>query len=436
MRGSLTCLLIVSVLSLWPVTTYSQQKVGPPEPPPGRVVRAVEPGARLGELSARETAARPRKAARQIGVSRPVDSGQINWSAVQLPGARRIWRAVIESPGALQVRVHISGFSAGSGRLWVYGGGDEFLGPYSEKGPLDSGEFWSGTVKGPRAVLEYEGAAKPLFRLDALSHAWVNVTGPSGAGPASCELDAACYSPYLQYIPGTFLYLFVADSGGLYQCSAAMVHTKAHTGEPYWLTANHCISTESEAQSVEAHFADYAPACNYPVPPQGYGVARYPHFLVGAPESGGDYSLLRFPEDTGTAYFDLATTEPAVGESLTGIHYPRGSFAHIAFGVRDPDQDVNVQGTTAPAAEYYQVEMRQGILEPGSSGSPLLNAKGEIVGVASAAPSAPTPEAMCSIRPFVAVYGRVSQGMSLLAPYLVGDAAPQFTVTRRVSIFN
>jgi hypothetical protein len=129
--------------------------------------------------------------------------------------------------------------------------------------------------------------------------------------------------------------------------------------------------------------------------------------------------------------------DPGVGSFLTGIHHPEGSWKRISFGDRIGDATVSVEGALAPANLYLQVNMDKGVVEPGSSGSPLFSSPGVIVGTLTYGPTNPDLTA-CEITPFVAGYARFSNAYGYMHDYLENLPAAlvlaaqsdlQFTVT-------
>jgi single-stranded DNA-binding protein len=362
----------------------------------------------LGPLTAGELGGRPTPGPVQIGVRRTFSPGFARQNGAEeiLAGGGRVWRIALWSEGALALRIHFRNFGAGGGRVWVYAppdqdpqGGD-ILGPYSGTGPYGDGDFWSGSVNSDTAIVEYEGvpgsADEPLppFEIDAVAHHWQSPSAaalkaqavstgsgaPPFATPAACELDVACYASYARVAAGVVMYDFV-EGDGAYQCSGAMVNTRNSSFQPYVLSSNHCISSETSARSVEAYFRYQTSACNQTPPdPEGSAVPRVfgAHFLAGAPQSQGDYSffILSSAAPGGTVFLGWNTAAPEIGESLAVIHHPLGSWKRVSFGARVADSSV----ADLPANLYYQVLYSSGLTEPGSSGAPLLNASTHIVG--------------------------------------------------------
>ena len=454
----ITCGLI-ACLALFPETVSAQNVSGrflplpekyglhsaKREPTLGSIPPAASETVELGPLSPEELSRRPRPGVRHIGLRRIVPSEAFQHvSSVVTPTGRRVLRLGLHSGDAAAIRVHFTNFAAGFGEVWVYGEGKNpswrlMDGPYSGQGPLDDGAFWSATIHSGTVIVEFDAPAGSVppdfpFRIDAISHQW-STADASGAlsGPASCELDASCYSEWAKYASGVPLYEFIGADGGAYVCSGVMLNSTGVIPEPYMLTANHCISDNSEAQSIQAYFGYQTAFCGGVAPDLGYvdrvlvGV-----YLTGATIPKGDYTLVRLSGmpptglgSVGSYFFGWSASAPEIGELVTGIHHPQDSWTRIAFGARISDQTLNISGSVAPANLYYQVDFTQGLIEPGSSGSPLLNANAEVVGTATAAPESSAP---CDIRPFIATYGRFSDAYPALAPYLNVNPAPAFLV--------
>jgi uncharacterized protein (TIGR03437 family) len=354
--------------------------------------------------------------------------------AISSATGQRIWRVALHSAGAAGIRVHFRDFTVGQGEVWVYAPASSdprhsrIAGPYSDKGLFHDGEFWSATIGSDKVIVEYDAKAgvqsssiSPPFRIDAISHQWATGTPALNYSAAPCELDVSCYPSYAQNAAGVAQYSFLDDSGGSFLCSGSLLNTTSSL--PYMLTAHHCVSTDSEARSVEANFLYQTPACNGTSP----DISTVPklegaHYIVGAGVAQGDYSLLLLngTAPAGTTLLGWTTSEPNFGDQVVAIHHPQGSWKRISFGSRTADTDVSVNGVIAPANMYYQIDFTQGIIEPGSSGSPLFNSSGQIVGIAGSSPDIPASTSACNIKPFVATYGRFSDAYSALKPYLEG----------------
>src|SRR5207244_2868007 len=84
-----------------------------------------------------------------------------------------------------------------------------------------------------------------------------------------------------------------------------------------------------------------------------------------------DFSFLRLRQDppSGAAHLAWSTDAPASGTILVGIHHPTGAYKRICFG--------HPAGSNP---DFWGVQWYSGVTEPGSSGSPLLNANHQVIG--------------------------------------------------------
>ncbi len=75
-----------------------------------------------------------------------------------------VWTMAVESPDAVALRLHLSNFQLpANAALFLYNMDGEAFGPYFDRGPNDSGDFWTHTVSGSVAYLQVHhfGPADP-----------------------------------------------------------------------------------------------------------------------------------------------------------------------------------------------------------------------------------------------------------------------------------
>jgi len=423
------------------------------ELPPSHVYALLPPQAlALGRLSPEE---RGRLGAvglkRRIGVHRNLREDAVNSGAwTTLPGGRSVWRLAIKSDEAAGLRIHFSGFAAGAGRVWVHAG-DLIDGPYSGDGPYGNGDFWSGTVDGEIAVIEYAAAPgartgnAPPFRIRSVAHQAISVArelSPQPAlflapldGPAtsieigrkidpaaSCNLDVNCYPDWQDSKRSVAHIQFEETQGpeqGTFLCSASLVATRDNSFKPYLLTAGHCIHDEAAARSLQTFWQYESTGCGQG-PPATRGTLNSSnggHLLAWGTLPHGDYSLVLLPDvPTGVVFAGWDTADPATGAPVVGIHHPMGSYKRISFGVTATSIDAVVGNDQAPAALYTDVNYEQGITQPGSSGSPLFGGPGVVVGMLTYGPALPGEE-LCLSGDFGG-YGKFSNAYVNLSDYL------------------
>lgn len=374
-----------------------------------------------------------------------------------LPDGRQVWRLTIHSEQAAGLRVEFQDFSVGAGKVWIHSGetGGDVDGPYTDQGLYGNGDFWSGTVRGDNLVVEYEpepgrdAQGAPPFRIRRIAHEVdsivpaataalsprrqiaVAAVGPAsssaigvatGDPAASCNLDPNCYPEWHDSMNSVAHIVFEETEGdqtGTFACSASLVATRNASFKPYLLTAGHCIHSEEAARSLQTFWTYQTSACNAS-PPAGKGALKSSnggHLLASGALNQGDFSLVLLPDvPAGVVFAGWDTTDPALGQSLVGIHHPMGSYKRISFGHRVVSADVNIDGYALDGDLYTTVLFDNGITQPGSSGSPLFSSPGIVVGMLTYGPEAPG-EVLCRGGDFGA-YGKFSNAYLYLEDYL------------------
>jgi len=176
-------------------------------------------------------------------------------------------------------------------------------------------------------------------------------------------------------------YTFTEDKSS-YLCSGALINNVNNDGTPYFLTANHCVSSSLVATTVTAYF-------NYET--QGCGLAEKTYKTLSGASlltkgEGSDFTLLKFTSTPPVSYqpyyagWDL--TDAAT--STVCIHHPEGLLKKIALD-NDPPSTYGYSaswddGGTTPANTHWLVYFDKGTTAGGSSGSPLFNENHRIIG--------------------------------------------------------
>lgn len=174
------------------------------------------------------------------------------------------------------------------------------------------------------------------------------------------------------------------SNGRTYLCSASLVNNTAEDKTPYVLTAEHCFENMNKEQieQTEFFFEYESPFCEETALPV-YKYHKGSELLVLNPLKGGsDGALLRLSEkipEEWDVYFNGWDRENIGGNITSGaiIHHPLGDVKKITFYNRpltSTNWDKGKQGT------HWLVYNSLGATDGGSSGSPLFNQNGLIVG--------------------------------------------------------
>jgi hypothetical protein len=314
-----------------------------------------------------------------------------------------VWAAAVRSDGALAVRVHFTDFSIPSdAEAYVFGVGGEAHGPYLGRGPNGTGDFWSHSIHADTAIVlvryfgpggaegisgmslrisdvGHVGADFPAFWTDNNTAAFCAYNEPcienaSGHNAPGAAEDAVAL---MRYISGAFIYIC---SGGL------LADTDAGSDIPYFLTANHCISKNNEAANLETYFQYQASSPSGCLDDPFFdsfpsGLSTLGSSIV-AKNRTSDYTLLQLSEQppSGSAFLGWdASTDVANsnGTSLYRISHPAG--APQSYSEHTVDTSAPTCGSW-PRGNWIYSRDDVGGTEGGSSGSPVVNGAGQVVG--------------------------------------------------------
>lgn len=316
------------------------------------------------------------------------------------------WAVTLSSPGAQAVRVRFTDFSLPpQAAMYFYSPEGAAYGPYVGKGRNGNGDFWTRSVSSDTGViqLQFTGRGtmadrrKISFVISDLAHISGRVAARGQAvvlqvddtwpcsNNARCVIDANCVSgtpadpaknaiAKMEWIQGTSVF---TCSGGL------LADTAAATQIPYFLTANHCFN--ASISNLETWFNYTTDSCE----------GACPHNILtgGAPPSDtigitvlrtgtvGDFTLARLDQapPAGAVFLGWNTTPIAFsnGAQLHRISNP--NFGPQAYSQHDVTTSAGTCLNITRGAWIYSDDIT-GATMGGSSGSPVLNSAGEVVG--------------------------------------------------------
>jgi V8-like Glu-specific endopeptidase len=324
-----------------------------------------------------------------------------------------VWTAAVRSPGAAALRLHLTGVDLPAGtELYVYNLAGQAFGPYTNRGPLGDGDLYTNTVFGEKLLLQLhhpDGAGRvpaPL-RIEGIGVMGKRFLapryGPDGVFDinnlealakasnlcsynADCVVNAACQSSSAVNAARDAVASILFQSGAsFFICTGGLVVDTVTTSViPYFLTANHCISSSGEASSVETYF-DYQTTCSNPNCTQPYNnLGETIGSTIKATGTSGDFSLLQLSSTPTTpdgvaAYLGWTSTAVANTNNLGlfRISHPSGAPQAYSEGVVDTSKPTC---GGLPRGTFIYSRDTLGATEGGSSGSPVVNGSGQIVG--------------------------------------------------------
>jgi|GEM_PF-3106491 len=328
----------------------------------------------------------------------------ISQGAIAELGNGFVWSAVVQAPTAAGIRLELSNvYLPRNTALYVYTDRGEVVGPYTRHGPTRSGTFATGALRGEQVKLQLRYTGSDIDRVLRAVHFDLTEVGVLDrrfmlaryGGPGSglfsfCQgLNADCVEGVnTSNVPAAIaaaedaVALMLFRSGPYYYiCSGGLIaDTDPNTNRPLFLTAHHCISKGREADTLETyfHFTDTDPTagCN-DIPNTSSTLGA----TILATNRTGDYTLLELssaaPSDTAPLAYSTSAVANSNGTHLYRISHPSGAPQAYSEHVVDTSAG---ECSSWPRGSWIYSHDTYGATEGGSSGSPVLNANGEIVG--------------------------------------------------------
>ncbi len=315
----------------------------------------------------------------------------------QSPSGDYVWRLALQLNQAQALNLYFKNFHLNpKDRLYIYNSNQtKILGAFSR---LNNGPFLATSyIKASEIVIELDSPQKYKtlpFQLESLGNIkeTKNSLNNGFGGAGSCEVPINCPegANYQQQKRGVARILLLSQ-GTLYWCTGSLVNDTKNDSKPYFLTAYHCgpDASKSDYSQWIFYFNYESPDCSRPAIEPSSQTLSGASLLASAPTStGSDFKLLLLSDSVPLSYKPYYNGWDASGEvSGNGvvIHHPEGDIKMIST-YKTPLVPTGYGGTsTNTNGLYWEVTWAQtqdghGVTEGGSSGSPLFNNNGLIIG--------------------------------------------------------
>ncbi|MCX6287452.1 MAG: T9SS type A sorting domain-containing protein [Bacteroidetes bacterium] len=343
----------------------------------------------------------------QFALNLPVDFSIKNSGSTEiLKDDKRVWRLSIRSSGAKALILYFNRFSIPEGgKFFVYNPSrTQLFGAYTSANKNPFNTFACPLIAGEALVLEYNapsGLALPDIHISEVAYAFRGFTDYEENNPipssGACEVNINCSEgDNWQKQKKGVVKLIIKDSLGGRICSGSIINNTSNDCTPYLLTANHCgrYSRPVDLSQWLFYFNYEMPGCPNTTPGTLSSLLGAEFKAHGGTEfTGSDFYLVRLSEsipDSLHVYFNGWSREDIASPDGTGIHHPEGDVKKIST-YNSPLLTANYPGNPNPC--FWQVFWTytvhgHGVTERGSSGSPIFNSGGQIVGTLTGGDSA------------------------------------------------
>jgi hypothetical protein len=314
-----------------------------------------------------------------------------------LADGSRLWRLTVRADNATDLGFGFSRYQlpAGASLYFIDETAHSYEGPYVSSDATPDNQFWSPPVAGSAITLELHLPAGAELASDSLvlNHVgagYRNVRERSGAGlfgagaSGDCNIDVICPlgDAYRNEIRSVAKYYFQSGAD-TYLCTGSLVMNTAHDFKNYFLTANHCISTQAEATTISLIWNYQSPTCG------AHGGGSTSQTQTGGAtlrshRADVDVTLVELNSAPPSAYnvfyagWDASGVVP--GGSI-GIHHPSGWVKAITLTDHALTTMNSCIGTGGSQSHWRTGSpYAQGTTEGGSSGSAIFVPAGDASG--------------------------------------------------------
>jgi hypothetical protein len=304
-----------------------------------------------------------------------------------------IYRVKIKSPTATALHVIFEHFQLGpNSKLFFYSPNDthRILGAYSIHNNKSDSTFASNTIFDKEIIIEVnrrpknEAETKGILKIKKFLYVFLNRNEYMNS--FNCHNNVICspwYNNFCNEIRSVVKFYWHQEGTiNWFMCSGAVINGGNGNFDPIILTAGHCVDRGTDHANWQFYFNFQSNSCNPSNNGNDLMMVTGANLLVQ--DGGGavdcpDIAVLRLRETIPLQYSVFHSGWSRMNLSFpldgTAIHHPSGDLKKISFGTV----------TNPPFNSCHKVNWTNGLVQPGSSGSPLFVSK-LIVSVASHQP--------------------------------------------------
>ena len=314
-------------------------------------------------------------------------------SNIILHDSLNIWQLRVRVPGAVKLGIVFSELRInGTDKLFIYEpSGRNFTGAFTNNNNRYHGLLSTQVMPGNELVIEYIStklsAYPPSFLIDELIYIFLDTEAEKSSGP--CNVNINCDEGFMwQKQKRGVARILLRSGNNWFNCSGSLVNNTLENGAPYFLTADHCGANASEEDLLVWQFYfnnEYEGCSNSGNVPDTMVITGSTILAKAALQGGTDFKLLELEEsvpDSWNPYYNGWSLSSRPAPKGVTIHHPSGDAKKIST-FTDETTTATFSGGLSGAfwrTVWTETESGHGVTEGGSSGSPLFDQDGLIIG--------------------------------------------------------
>lgn len=323
-----------------------------------------------------------------------------------LPDGTKVWQVGIRSNGAYSINVLFSEYKVPpGGKLFLYNSDQtHVIGSFTHENNSQGNILPIQPVDGDEIIVEYQEPAGSEFeaklKITEVNHDYRGIlrfepgTEPPAGNTYTCMPDILCADPENDNMRSVALITI----NGVYICTGTLLNTTNDDGSPILLTAVHCLNKNFQkpdtdyaevAGTIVCFFNYRKPVCNQTVPAIKRMKGTQEMSVAGASPlsvvTKNDMALLKLnetPPDYYQPYYAGWNIDSNAGTNVpfVNIHHPNGLVSKYGR------TNMNLSMATFPepffnSGIHWKISgWDVGSTAGGSSGSPLFDKQGFVVG--------------------------------------------------------
>ena len=305
-----------------------------------------------------------------------------------------LWQLKIHVPYAQQLGVVFTDIHIPENdKLFIYNPADNyFAGAFTHKNNRDHGILSTRVLPGSELIIEYHSINDPKlgipgFMLEELIYLFSDPQTDKSSGPCNVNINCPEGEMWQKQKRGVARILLRSGSSW-FNCSGSLVNNTLEDGAPYFLTADHCGASASDTDYLVWQFYfnnEYADCSSTGNVPDDMVITGSTVLSKASVQGGSDFKLLQLEEDvpdTWNPYYNGWSRSSRAAEHGVSIHHPSGDAKKVSTFVTETTTATFSGGLAGGfwRTIWAETQSGHGVTEGGSSGSPLFDQDGLIIG--------------------------------------------------------